>query len=40
LGIRNLVAFDFISPPSKENFVRSLEVLYSLGALDEQGQLT
>lgn len=37
LGIRNLVGFDFLSPPSKENFIRSLEVLYSLGALDDQG---
>jgi HrpA-like RNA helicase len=36
LGIRNLLNFDFLSPPSKENFVRSLEVLFSLGALDDQ----
>ena len=40
LGIRNIVGFDFLSPPSKENFIRSLEVLYSLGAIDDTGQLT
>eukprot|EP00347_Sterkiella_histriomuscorum_P014916 403359024 len=40
LGIRNLLSFDYLSPPSKENFIRALEVLYSLGALDDQAQLT
>lgn len=40
LGIKNLVGFDYISPPSKENFIRSLEVLYSLNAIDDQAQLT
>jgi ATP-dependent RNA helicase DDX35 len=40
LGIRNLLNFDFLSPPSKHNFIRSLEVLYSLGALDDEAQLT
>jgi HrpA-like RNA helicase len=36
LGIRNLLTFDYISAPSKENFVRSLELLYTIGALDDQ----
>jgi HrpA-like RNA helicase len=36
LGIRNLLNFDFLCPPSKHNFIRSLEVLYSLGALDDE----
>jgi ATP-dependent RNA helicase DDX35 len=40
LGIRNLLNFDFLCPPSKHNFIRSLEVLYSLGALDDEAQLT
>ena len=40
LGIRNLLTFDYLSPPSKENFIRSLEVLYSLGAIDDEAQLT
>jgi ATP-dependent RNA helicase DDX35 len=40
LGIRNLLNFDYLSAPSKENFIRSLEVLYTLGALDDHGQLT
>ncbi|CDW88583.1 mrna splicing factor rna helicase [Stylonychia lemnae] len=40
LGIRNLLTFDYLSPPSKENFIRSLEVLYSLGAIDDTAQLT
>jgi len=40
LGIRNIIGFDFLSPPTKENFIRSLELLYSLGAIDDAGQLT
>ena len=40
LGIKNLLTYDYLTPPSKENFIRSLEVLYSLGALDNQAQLT
>lgn len=40
LGIRNILKFDYLTPPSKENFIRSLEVLYSLGAIDDEAQLT
>eukprot|EP00826_Nyctotherus_ovalis_P008050 TRINITY_DN1207_c0_g2_i5.p1 TRINITY_DN1207_c0_g2~~TRINITY_DN1207_c0_g2_i5.p1 ORF type:complete len:344 (-),score=100.33 TRINITY_DN1207_c0_g2_i5:130-1161(-) len=40
LGIRNVLDFEFISPPSEENIVKSLELLYALGALDEKTELT
>jgi HrpA-like RNA helicase len=32
--------FDFMSPPPPEALIRSLDLLYSLGALDQAGQLT
>ena len=40
LGVKNILEFDFIQPPSELALVRSLELLYSLGALDRQGNLT
>ncbi len=40
LGIRNILDFEFLSPPSEENVVNSLELLYALGALDERTELT
>ncbi|BEJ12894.1 hypothetical protein CspHIS471_0300680 [Cutaneotrichosporon sp. HIS471] len=40
LGIDNLAKFDFMSPPPSDMMVRSLEFLYSLKALDEEGRLT
>lgn len=40
LGIDNIVRFDFITPPPSELMVRGLELLYSLGALDEYARLT
>ena len=40
LGIRNILDFEFISPPSEEHIVKSLELLYALGALDENTELT
>lgn len=40
LGIDNVVRFDFITPPPSELMVRGLELLYSLGALDEYARLT
>lgn len=40
LGIDNIVRFDYISPPPAELVVRGLELLYSLGALDDYAKLT
>jgi ATP-dependent RNA helicase DDX35 len=40
LGIRNVLDFEFISPPTEENVVKSLELLFALGALDERTELT
>lgn len=40
LGIDNLAKFDFMSPPPSDMMVRSLEFLYSLKAIDEEGRLT
>lgn len=40
LGIDNVVRFDFITPPPSELMVRALELLYSLGALDDYARLT
>ncbi|KAH8687873.1 P-loop containing nucleoside triphosphate hydrolase protein [Tricladium varicosporioides] len=40
LGIDNIVRFDFITPPPAELVTRALELLYSLGALDDYAKLT
>jgi ATP-dependent RNA helicase DDX35 len=40
LGIDNIVRFDFITSPPAELVIRSLELLYSLGALDDYAKLT
>ncbi|EER28141.1 Helicase associated domain (HA2) containing protein [Coccidioides posadasii C735 delta SOWgp] len=40
LGIDNIVRFDFFSSPPAELVVRALELLYSLGAVDEYAKLT
>ncbi|KMU73458.1 ATP-dependent RNA helicase hrpA [Coccidioides immitis RMSCC 3703] len=40
LGIDNIVRFDFFSTPPAELVVRALELLYSLGAVDEYAKLT
>ncbi|RPB05101.1 P-loop containing nucleoside triphosphate hydrolase protein [Choiromyces venosus 120613-1] len=40
LGIDNVVRFDFITPPPSELMVRALELLFSLGALDDYARLT
>jgi len=40
LGINDVLHFDFMSPPVPTTLMRALELLYSLGALDEQGRLT
>lgn len=40
LGIDNIARFDFIAAPPYELVVRALELLYSLGAVDDQAKLT
>lgn len=40
LGITNFVCFDYLTPPPAELMSRALELLYSLGALDEYCKLT
>ncbi len=40
LGVDNLVEFDFMDPPSHQLFIKALEQLYQLGALDGTGGLT
>jgi len=40
LGINDILHFDFVSPPPAEMMIHALELLYSLGALDENGLLT
>eukprot|EP01027_Heterolobosea_sp_BB2_P018679 GEZU01026281.1.p1 GENE.GEZU01026281.1~~GEZU01026281.1.p1 ORF type:complete len:648 (-),score=93.75 GEZU01026281.1:63-2006(-) len=40
LGIDDVLHFDFISPPPSESMIRALEILYSLGALDDFAKLT
>ncbi|KAK1285300.1 putative pre-mRNA-splicing factor ATP-dependent RNA helicase [Acorus calamus] len=40
LGIDNILGFDWLASPSPESMIRALEVLYSLGVLDEDAKLT
>ncbi|CAM9913588.1 unnamed protein product, partial [Laminaria digitata] len=40
LGIDDILHFEFLSPPAAETMIRSLELLYALGALDESCHLT
>ncbi|KAK5660079.1 hypothetical protein OQA88_13548 [Cercophora sp. LCS_1] len=40
LGIKDLLAFDFIDPPPTEILIKSLNLLYALGALNSAGELT
>ncbi|CAG8737937.1 5613_t:CDS:10 [Cetraspora pellucida] len=40
LGIENVLRFDFLTPPPAELMIPSLELLYSLKALDDHGRLT
>jgi ATP-dependent RNA helicase DDX35 len=40
LGIDNIVRFDFLTPPPSSLVVRALELLYSLGAVDDYAKLT
>jgi ATP-dependent RNA helicase DDX35 len=40
LGIDNIARFEYLTPPPAELVVRALEMLYSLGALDDYAKLT
>lgn len=40
LGIDDVARFDFLSSPSSEAMIYGLEILYSLGAMDDNGKLT
>ncbi|CAB4283531.1 unnamed protein product [Prunus armeniaca] len=40
MGIKDLLSFDFMDPPSPQALISAMEQLYSLGALDEEGLLT
>lgn len=40
LGIDNIARFDYLTPPPAELVIRALELLYSLGALDNYAKLT
>jgi len=40
LGIRNLLRFPYLSPPTSKNMIQGLEMLFALGALNEKGDLT
>ena len=40
LGIDNVLRFDFLTLPPAELMIKSLELLYSLGALDDYAKLT
>jgi ATP-dependent RNA helicase DDX35 len=40
LGIDDILHFDFLSSPPAEVMMHALELLYSLGALDEEAKLT
>ncbi|KAK3159755.1 hypothetical protein QOZ80_1BG0050680 [Eleusine coracana subsp. coracana] len=40
LGIDNILGFDWPASPSPEAMIRALEILYSLGILDEDAKLT
>jgi HrpA-like RNA helicase len=40
LGIDNILGFDWPASPSPEAMIRALEILFSLGILDEDAKLT
>lgn len=40
LGIDNILGFDWPASPTPEAMIRALEVLYSLGVLDNDAKLT
>ena len=40
LGVADVLHFPLLDPPPRAALIRSLELLYALGALDDSGQLT
>ena len=40
MGINDLLNFDFMDPPPVQTLISSLEQLYTLGTLDDDGLLT
>lgn len=40
LGIDNVARFSFVTPPPPELFIRGLELLFALGAVDDHAKLT
>lgn len=40
LGINNIVKFDFLSPPPEVNVISSLDILFALNAIDDNGNMT
>ncbi|GAB2231354.1 hypothetical protein Droror1_Dr00010360 [Drosera rotundifolia] len=40
LGIDNILGFDWLASPSPEAMIRALDILYSLGVLDDDAKLT
>lgn len=40
LGINDLMSFDFLDSPPTQALIKALELLYSLGALNDKGELT
>ena len=40
LGVDSVLRFDFLTPPPAELIIRALELLYSLGAVDDYAKLT
>ncbi|GLC42130.1 hypothetical protein PLESTM_001294900 [Pleodorina starrii] len=40
MGIEDVLGFDFMDPPPRAAILRSLELLFALGALDSSGRLT
>jgi HrpA-like RNA helicase len=40
IGIEDVLHFDFLSPPPVPSMLFALEVLFSLGALNDKCQLT
>ncbi|XP_074286404.1 pre-mRNA-splicing factor ATP-dependent RNA helicase DEAH1-like [Silene latifolia] len=40
LGINDLLNFDFMDPPPTEALLKAIEMLYALGAVNKEGELT
>lgn len=40
IGIRNIIEFDFLDPPSEDQILQALLQLYTLRAIDPKGDIT